>query len=81
MTTKDVTSSLKDILNKAKPNKKEKSKSEQDREVKNLKVKLMDHQVEGLNFLLEREGKDVKNKGGLLCDDVSLLFGSEIRFD
>ncbi|KAK7208121.1 SNF2 family N-terminal domain-containing protein [Myxozyma melibiosi] len=72
MTTTDVTSSLKDILDGAKNKKGDAALSEEDRTVKGLKVKLMDHQVEGLRFLLEREGKDVKNKGGLLCDDMGL---------
>ncbi|ODQ67633.1 hypothetical protein NADFUDRAFT_64738 [Nadsonia fulvescens var. elongata DSM 6958] len=43
-------------------------------EVKGLTVKLLPHQVKGLNFLVGRETKtkNTKFKGGLLCDDMGL---------
>lgn len=37
--------------------------------VDGLKVKLLPHQIDGLNFLLSRE--EGKNRGGILADDVS----------
>ncbi|KAK9460025.1 SNF2 family N-terminal domain-containing protein [Lipomyces oligophaga] len=43
-----------------------------DREIKGLSVQLMDHQVEGLKFLRQRENRQVQHKGGLLCDDMGL---------
>lgn len=40
--------------------------------VSGLSVKLMPHQVEGLEFLMSREQDKIQEKGGLLCDDMGL---------
>ncbi|KAK9346556.1 SNF2 family N-terminal domain-containing protein [Lipomyces starkeyi] len=73
MSSADVASSLKDIFTSASASKeKEDIATAGDNVVEGLKVKLLDHQVEGLKFLLSREDNDIKHKGGMLCDDMGL---------
>ncbi|KAK9333501.1 SNF2 family N-terminal domain-containing protein [Lipomyces starkeyi] len=73
MSSADVASSLKDIFSSASASKEKKDiATTGDNIVEGLKVKLLDHQVEGLKFLLSREDNDIKRKGGMLCDDMGL---------
>ncbi|KAK9490840.1 SNF2 family N-terminal domain-containing protein [Lipomyces doorenjongii] len=73
MSSDDVASSLKDIFTSASASKEKKEiATAGDHVVEGLKVKLLDHQVEGLKFLLSREDNDIKHKGGMLCDDMGL---------
>ncbi|KAK9369391.1 SNF2 family N-terminal domain-containing protein [Lipomyces kononenkoae] len=73
MSSADVANSLKDIIVSAYAvNEKHDITTETDHFVEGLNVKLLDHQVAGLKFLLSREGNDIKHKGGMLCDDMGL---------
>jgi hypothetical protein len=79
MSSADVASSLKDIFTSASASKeKEDIATAGDNVVEGLKVKLLDHQVEGLKFLLSREDNDIKHKGGMLCDDVRIWVTSNL---
>ncbi|KAK9236840.1 SNF2 family N-terminal domain-containing protein [Lipomyces kononenkoae] len=73
MSSTDVASSLKDIIVSASAvNEKQDIRTEKDYAVDGLNVKLLEHQVSGLKFLLSREDNDIKHKGGMLCDDMGL---------
>ncbi|KAK9247692.1 SNF2 family N-terminal domain-containing protein [Lipomyces tetrasporus] len=72
MSSADTASSLKDIITTASAVKFKNVTGTEKDHVDGLKVNLLDHQVEGLNFLLSREDNGVKHKGGMLCDDMGL---------